>query len=111
MGAWGEIRFATAAGDECPAREFIDSLNDADKTKVAALLTRMANVGRIASSQKFRKESGEIYAFKSHQIRIACFRVDKVWFLTHGFIKKVDKWPQAELNRANRIRNEHIARS
>lgn len=35
----------------------------------------------------------------------------KETYLTHGFKKKRDKWPDSELAKAERIRSEHIERT
>ncbi len=87
---------------ECPAK---DAKSIFHKCHV------MAEHGAQGLQQEaFRHEAGEIFAFKSFQVRIAAFQQGKTWFLTHGFIKKKDKWPPAELARAERIRLEHLVR-
>jgi len=92
-----------------PAREFIeDELNDSERRKLAVLFQRMADTGQINNKEQFRKEAGEIFAFKRHQIRIGCFQAGGCWFLTHGFRKKANAWPPAQLQRAERIRTEHL---
>jgi hypothetical protein len=57
-----------------------------------------------------KKERDSIWAFKSCQIRIGCFQDGNEWVLTHGFVKKCNNWPKSELERADRIRAEHLAR-
>lgn len=110
-GAWGEVRYAVDAHGEMPARDFVEGLSNADQAKVLALFQRIADVGKIANREKFRKERGEIFAFKSHQIRIPCFRQGGAWYLAYGFIKKGDRWKPEELDRADRIREEHLNRA
>lgn len=70
----------------------------------------MAEHGAIRNPETFRMERAPIFGFKSFQCRIPCFRQGNVWLLTHGFIKKQDKWPSAEFDRALRIMAEHQAR-
>jgi phage-related protein len=82
-----------------------------DKAKLGALFQRMADSGRIHNVQKFKKVEGMVFEFKSFQIRIGCFQERREWFLTHGFMKKQDKWPRRELERAQTIRDEHLALS
>jgi len=107
-GARGEVRYAVKENGEMLAKEFIDGLPVPDKSKLFALFRRLAVNGTIHNVEKFRKERGEIYAFKSAQIRIPCFRVGNRWFLTHGFTKNVDRWKKADLDRADKIRQEHL---
>jgi hypothetical protein len=106
-GDWGTVEYVVLRNGQCPAEEFVSALEVSDKAKLARLFQKMATVGRIANEEKFKKESGEIYGFKSFQIRIGCFRVGRAWLLTHGFRKKRNHWPKSELERADAIRNEY----
>jgi len=109
-GDWGTVRYAVESSGDMPAKEFVEGLDPPKLRKMANLFQWMANLGRISNDRRFKQVSDKIFEFKNHQIRIACFRVGQVWFLAHGFVKKQDKWPPKELTRANRIRNEHLAR-
>ena len=103
------IAYAVCLDSSMPASDFIEGLNKADQRRALALFRRMADFGVIHNTRKFRHERNEIWGFKpTAQARIACFRIHNVWLLTHGFIKKGDKWPGSQLNRADRIRDEHI---
>ncbi len=102
------IAFAVRANGSMPAKEFYESLDESQKRQVAVLFERMANEGVIRNREQFKKVRGEIFEFKRFQIRIGCFPVGRTWVLTHGFIKKSDDWKQAELDRANSIRCEHL---
>jgi len=90
------------------AKEFYDRLSESRKAVFLALFQRMADHGRIHNREKFRKVEGHIYEFKKYQHRIGCFRERQTWFLTHGFVKKSDRWLPQEIERANRIRTEHL---
>ena len=90
------------------ADEFIRDLDLGDQRKLRVLFERMAEHGRIFNSEKFKKVEGHIFEFKSFQIRVGCFQLSNTWFLTHGFRKKQDKWPKAQITRAKRIRSEHM---
>lgn len=107
-GSWGAVRYAVRANGRMPAREFIQDLSEQDQRKLAALFQRIADHGRIHNREKFKKVEGDIFEFKSFQVRVGCFRLRSTWFLTHGFIKKSDRWPKAEIKRAVRIRSEHL---
>lgn len=83
-----------------------------DKKSLLHTMRVLCDLGESATKrEKFRYEDRSIHAFKSFQARIACFRDGDVYFLTHGFTKKSDKWPTAELERALRIMGEHLART
>lgn len=90
-------------GKSAPTEQELAGLNQAFKV--------MVQQGKITNEQQFKKERGEIYGFKKYQARIAAFRIGSIWFLTHGFKKKKDQWPETEIDRANRIRNEHLSRT
>ncbi|QDT52429.1 hypothetical protein Pan44_04400 [Caulifigura coniformis] len=109
--AKGPVR--TIAFAECrsgkPAKDFLEGLDPAQERKLRALFKITANHGESGNEQKFKKERGKIWAFKRDQMRVACFRQGNTFFLTHGFLKKEDRWPTAELDRADRIMQEHLA--
>lgn len=102
------IEYAIAVNGAKPAKEFIRGLNDAEQRKLDVLFQRMADTGRIFNKEQFKQVEGKIYEFKRHQVRIGCFQMGRRWLLTHGFRKKSKKWPRSEIERAQRIMNEHI---
>jgi hypothetical protein len=110
-GAWGEVRYAIDAHGQMPAKAFVEGLSEENVRKVYALFRRMAQDGKIVNREKFRKERGEIFAFKSFQIRISCFRLGGTWYLAYGFSKKANRWKDEDLDRADRIRLEHLQRT
>ncbi|RLS44342.1 MAG: hypothetical protein DWH83_02820 [Planctomycetota bacterium] len=110
------VAYAIDSQGRMPAKDFLEETSGSEaptrseKAGLERLFRLMANTGRIGNKEQFRKERGEIFGFKKYQLRIAAFQVGTVWYLTHGFRKKKDKWPEAELDRADRIRSEHLAR-
>jgi phage-related protein len=67
--------------------------------------------------QLFKKLQGEIWEFRIRynriQIRLLAFwdktsKTQTLVFATHGFIKKVDKVPGNEIERANNIRKRYF---
>lgn len=110
------VAYAKDSQGRMPAKDFLDqtsgsdSLSKVEKRGMYHIFRLMADNGKIANAEQFRKERGEIYGFKKYQARFAAFQVGSVWYLTHGFKKKKDKWPEAELDRADRIRSEHLRR-
>lgn len=100
---WAEVSGAS------PAREYFEELTPADKVKILALFERMAEHGQIRNEQKFRKEEGSIWAFKSFQHRLYCFFDGTDVVVTNGVRKKSNRASREDLQRANRIRSEYLA--
>jgi phage-related protein len=105
-GAMRTIEAAVCLDGNSPAQEFLDQLAEADQQKLAALFARMADHGVVTNEEKFKKLEGAIWEFKSSQIRIPCFQDGRAWVLTHGFLKKKQKAPKREIERAERIMHE-----
>ena len=108
MGVERNIVIAVRPNGRSPALKFLEGLEKNDRKvlrKFYALFQRMAERGVIRNKKKFRKEGGDdIYGFKgSAQHRIGCFLDRNTWVLTHGFVKKCDKWPIKEIGRAEKI--------
>lgn len=106
------VAYAVRKDGTKPAEEFIEEeMDEKAWAKMLAMINKLCATGKISNDEQFKKEEGEIWGFKpTSQIRIACFQDGRFWFLTHGFVKKRDKWPRSELERAEEIRKEHLAR-
>lgn len=96
------------------AMEFLESdeVTAQDKARLAYLFKRMATQGSITNNQHFKKLEGrkEVHEFKAHQARVFAFRDGNCWFLTNGTVKKKDKHQRADIDRAERIWEEHGSR-
>jgi phage-related protein len=97
---------ALTDGKKCPACDFIEKLRESDQKKVIQLLKRAADHGLLRNEEKFRKLKGhELWEFKSYQVRLLCFMDGgSLIILTHGFIKKTNKTPHTEIEKANRLK-------
>ncbi len=110
------VAYAIDKNGDMPARDYLESTGRkrGPSAQEAAGLLRsfemMAAQGKIVNDEKFKKERGEIFGFKKYQVRVGAFLVGRVWYLTHGFRKKTDKWKKSELDRADRIRQEYLER-
>lgn len=110
------VAYAIDSNGNMPAKEFLEQERGRgapSKVELAGLrhlFKLMADQGRITNDEQFKKERGSIFGFKKYQARVAAFQEGDVWYLTHGFKKKKDKWPESELDRAERIRAEHLRR-
>jgi len=111
-GSMLKVAWAREASGRRLAKEFLESgaAPEKDRARLRRWFQVMADQGVIRNEEAFKHEKGPIFGFKAFQIRIGAFRDGDSWFLTHGFTKKKDKWPPAELARAERIMLEHMDR-
>ena len=105
------IKYALCTNGKKPAKEFIESLSRKKQIQLIVLLERMATAGKISNPQKFSHLREKIYEFKSGQIRILCFQEGIAWVLTHGFIKKQNKTPRREIDKAEAIMYEYLGKN
>jgi len=92
-----------------PAREFIDSLDEAAAAKVDAFIDRLRIYGTRMQGKFVEKLTEDIFELRiKHFDRI--FRVlffyqpGKLIVITSGFLKKAPKTPPGELARAEELR-------
>ena len=102
------VVYAVCLDQKRPGEEFYDGLDDHDKAKLNKLFQHLGDHGKISNHEKFKKIEGtDFFEFKSFQIRMPCFyRPNGLVIITHGFRKKGDKIPSAEIKRAERIKKE-----
>lgn len=83
------------------AQEFFLELTVAQRDKLLFLVRLLADKGKIFNKEKFMHEGDQIYALKSDQARFLCFFFEgsKI-IITNGFIKKQNKIPLRELEKA-----------
>lgn len=112
-GARFTIVFAVERSGASPAGEFFDELGISDRAKLMALFKLVAETGKCHNREKFGVLGEGLCEFKSFQIRMpfAYSRSERgVIVVTHGFMKKRDKAPKEEIERAWRIFEEDQAR-
>jgi len=104
-----ETRFLEEASD------FIESL---DKKVVRKILYNIDSAEQTNDASLFKKLQKDIWEFRTKylgkQIRLLAFwdktdNKETLVLATHGFIKKVDKIPASEIERACRIRDKYFA--
>ena len=94
-------------------RNFLNELDDKVRTKI---LYNIHKASYSLDPQLFKKLEGqEIWEFRTVyaglQYRLLAFwdhSTETFVVATHGFIKKTQKTPQKEIERANRIRKEYF---
>lgn len=94
--------------------KFLESVNDKARKKIFYNINLVA--GGIIDKELFKKLDGiDIWEFRTLYNGI-CYRILSFWdteaqaliITTHGFIKKTQKTPKSEIDRANAIKNEYF---
>jgi len=112
VGRKHRIVWAIDANGNLPAKKFYEGkeLNKRECRKFWARFEMLADEEVIVNKEIFNRERGEIYALKIFKKRIYCFKDGNDWVLTNGCKKNQQKADPKELDRAERIRAEHLAR-
>ena len=101
------IAYAVERNGRSPGQAFFDKLSLQDRAKLMRLFALLGDEGKITNPEKFGDLGEGFREFKSFQIRMPCrFIAGGIVLVTHGFVKKKDKTPKEEINRAKRIFQE-----
>ncbi len=86
-------------------------MTDSRQDRTLYLFKRMGDFGKITNKTQFRYEGDEIFAFKPQPDRFLCFfgKGRKI-IITNAFLKKSDKLPREEKNKALRMREDYLLR-
>lgn len=110
------VIFYRTADGKCPVQEFLDPLPGKAAQKVTWVLKLIEDL-EIVPSTYFKKlvSTEEIWECRmqlgSNAYRIFCFfDGHSVVVLTHGMVKKTQKTPQAEIERAEAYRRDYLQR-
>ena len=110
------VIFYRKADGKCPVKEFLDSLSGKVAQKVAWVLSLIEDLDVVPSTY-FKKlvSTEEIWECRiqlgSNAYRIfSFFDGHSVVVLTHGLIKKTQKTPQREIERAEAYRKDYLQR-
>ena len=109
------IEFYRTETGRIPTEEFLDTLSDKVVQKIISVI-ELVEAEPIVPAKFFRKlVDTELYEcrvrWESNIFRLFCFfdRNDKI-VITNGFVKKTQKTPQREIERAKRYRRDYLAR-
>jgi phage-related protein len=107
-----EYRFKVEFLEECI--NFLDHLDEKTRNKIYYNIWKAR---QINDDELFKKLQDEIWEFRTlynkTYYRLFAFwdkedKVDTVVISTHGFIKKTDKTPKTEIEKAERLRNQYF---
>ncbi len=107
------LEFYQSSSGEAPAYDWLESQRDKVQRKFAAMFVWIGDHGKIWNERKFKHltETSQLFEFKADQGRVLCFFfTGKRLILTHGFVQKSDKTPAAEIERAESIKADFLAR-
>lgn len=107
------INFFKKQDGSCPVEEFLDSLDNKMRAKILLAIALLETNGpqlREPYSKPFGDGIFEIRAKQGNNItRTLYFFYDgKQIILTNGFVKKTQKTPSAEIQRAKKYRAEYL---
>ena len=110
------VKFYKKSDGHCPVQEFIESLSGKAAQKVTWTLALLEEL-EILPSTYFKKlvNTDGIWevrvALGSNIYRIFCFFAgNSVVILTHGLVKKTQKTPPSEIERAEAYKQEYLLR-
>jgi phage-related protein len=109
------VTFYRTADGKCPVQEFLDSLPGKVVQKIVWVLRLLEDMDIVPASY-FKKLAGteDIWEcriqFGSNAYRIFCFFLNNSVVLTHGFVKKSQKTPAREIERAEAYRRDFFKR-
>lgn len=111
-----EIVFYKKRGGQCPIQEFLDSLDVKMRAKallmVALLREHGANL-RLPYSKQLEDGIFELRAKQGSNITrlLYFFFAGKKAVLTNGFVKKTQKTPRAQIQKAKEYRSDYLAQN
>jgi len=109
------VLFYRTIGGRCPVQEFLDSLPGKVAQRIVWVFRLLEDMDMVPASY-FKKLAGteDIWEcriqFGSNAYRIFCFFMNNSVVLTHGFVKKSQKTPAGEIERAEAYRRDFFKR-
>jgi phage-related protein len=109
------IIFYRTTDGKCPVQEFLDSLPGKAAQKITWTLGLLEDLDILPSSYFKKLVRTDIWECRvtlgSDAYRVLCFFAgNSVVVLTHGFAKKTQKTPRAEIEKAEAYRKDFLKR-
>lgn len=110
-----EIKFYEDSNGQFPVKDFLDSLDIKMRQKMLRSIQALQEMGvslRMPLSESLQDGIFELRAKVGSKISrvMYFFVIGNQAILTHGFIKKTQKTPSKEIERAKKIRDDYIKR-
>ena len=110
-----EVHFYKTSNQKCPVKDFLDALHSKPAQKVVWTLSLLEDL-EIIPAHYFSKMPGtdEIWECRIKQgsniYRLFAFWDENKIILTHGLVKKTQKTPKNEIERAKNYRKDYFER-
>ena len=108
-----QVEFYFTDDGELPAKKYLEEASLEAKVKLAALVKRMAEVGKIFDITKFRlvDPKERLYEFKplNHRFFNFFYKGRKI-IITNAYMKKSQKVDRKELRKAGNIKKDYTCR-
>lgn len=109
------VEFYEDEREKCPTVEFLDGLQTKVRAKVAKWIEKLEKEGPNLPRPYADIVRGKIrelrVGFGSNEYRFLYFFFGGRIIITHGFLKKTDKIPEGEIERAERIMQDFLQRN
>ena len=110
-----EINYYVSSNGKIPAKRFIDGLDSKMKAKLFGRLELLEEYGASLGMPFARHLAEGIYELRTVQSNnitrvLYFFAANEEIILTHGFVKKTQRTPRREIERAMKIRQDWRAR-
>ena len=105
------VYFHAEVKNSSSVNDYFDACDDITQASLLFLVKRLADIGHIYDTTKFRVEDrkNKIYCFKPRKERFFCFFfIGKKIIITSAYAKKRQKLDRNELKRAIQIRNGYF---
>ena len=110
-----EVEFYRDRKGRCFTIEFLNELQTKVRAKVAKWIEKLEEGGPDLPRPYADIVRGKIrelkVSFSSNEYRFLYFFFDERIIITHGFLKKTDRVPEGEIERADRIMQDFLQRS
>lgn len=110
-----EIEFYTTPDGKCPLDEFLDGMPEKHAAKAEKFMELLEEKGPDLPRPFADAVRGKIrelrVGIQHHEYRFLYFFFKRVIVMTHGFLKKSDRVPQAELDLAQRYMDDYLGRN
>jgi phage-related protein len=106
--------YAIVLNKKCPAHDYMETLDDKDRSQILALFQLIFTKGPPKNQMKFKNLGNQIYELKTpRRVRILCFFADsrhpRSLILTQGFFKPPKRKLKREINKALNFHKEYLA--
>jgi len=107
------IEFYEKSNGRVPTQKFLDSLTNQDFVHIERVFDRLREFGHKLERPYFDYLRDDIYEIRvkteNKQLRFLCFFYGhQLIIVTHGFVKKADKVPDFQIDKAVEYRKDYL---